>query len=241
MVYLHYAATLFLAATVATSNASDDIDGHRHRRLSVTDEARAYMPVPPHGSPLLSVDPEEVSENINAWLRNALPEEKLKRCEDFQDVDELNQVLETILEMKHPELQNIYKRNCDNDDGCDNRALRFDSLEEYKQDWDSERLELHVFENHDKIGQIMNAIARKGKCARAVMWFQHHLSQDSREVLMERDGFHLPLMPEHVEEFDEWLDHLEEMGDHGRKLYKKFTEDPYDNDGPMNCRRCHVM
>ena len=252
-------------ATFVNGGANNDImeqeqqEQQRHRHLSEADEARAYMPVPPHGSPLSSKGVfDSVPTILNNWLIKIHPNDKLKPCNEFEGVEELNGLLKNILERKHPKLQEIYTRNCNRDENpkeCDNRHLDWDTVEEHEEFWKAEHEDLATYQG-DGIGELMYEVATHGKCFKAVMMFHHHLSADDRKSLLERDDFVLPLLPESYESLDSWAELLKASGEgndsdntndvndgNARRLYRGFSHPSYvhpkDGTGPANCGGCH--
>lgn len=109
-------------------------------------------------------------------------------CEDLTH-DELNNVYLKVLPNMDEEMNAIYTFN-------DDRRQSKYSLEDYQQLWKEERS--RVVHSDDKYGPGTSHynMVRDGKCAEMLMWWTHHLSEGTQQMLTSSEGFVLPLMPD---------------------------------------------
>jgi len=154
-----------------------DEDVHAHRtKATVADLQRAQTKVPRESD---SGDGfEKMSSVLNAHLRRSVP--TVRECETGA-VDELQQFQLLMMMMRDPSLDDIYHNT------TDNRRIRR-STKEIKAEWK----ELNDLAKTDPELARMH---RDGHCHEAVMWYVHHLPQETRDAL--KDKVTLPLLSYH--------------------------------------------
>jgi len=115
-----------------------------------------------------------------AKLNRVLGEYKsAKRCESWT-LQELQQFQLRILDLRAPELDEVYQLT------DDNRKLSRDA-KAHTVHWES-------FQNISSgLGEAYGKMQRDGHCHEAVMWFVHHLSEAARQKLAEE--IPVPMLP----------------------------------------------
>eukprot|EP00756_Hemistasia_phaeocysticola_P041977 Hpha_TRINITY_DN16944_c1_g1::TRINITY_DN16944_c1_g1_i4::g.54036::m.54036 len=168
-----------LAAAVVLHGASG---------LSEGDLTRAKTPRPAAGSHVQGATPSEAFAKMNAVLRGGRA--RTRRCEEWSH-EGLNAVASTLYARRTPQLEEIYAGR------KDKRALHFGSLAYKTALWEREAAAATAHPAAGPGTALWNA-TRDGKCAEAVMWWTHHLSDSTRETLSAQPDFVLPEMPKEV-------------------------------------------
>lgn len=167
-------------------------------KLSPADLARAYLPKPLPTSHVVGADGTEIFKNMNEFLLKQA--HSTQACEEWTH-DELNDVARTLWKNRDEKLASIY------DGADDNRKFHFNGLSYKEILWAQEaKMAKSHPETHGK-GSLHYDIARDGKCAEVVMWWIHHLPQQSRSKLAKVQGFKVPLLPANGLRIDEAEEH----------------------------------
>jgi hypothetical protein len=117
-------------------------------------------------------------QDIAQTLNGAMAHLNTEPCENFS-IEQLNDLKSTLFAARSEALNELYP-----DD--DSRRILSD-LGAHQEAWETDLI--HSLESDD-----MHAKVRDGKCAEAVMWFIHHLGEDSREEILQLSA--LPRLPE---------------------------------------------
>jgi len=158
---------------------------HGASGLSESDVMRAKTPRPAAGSHVHGSTPEAAFEKMNKVLRAGGA--KTRRCEEWSH-KALNEVARALYEKRTPELDEIYAGR------KDKRAMHFGSLA-YKTDLWGREEKTAAAHGFAMPGTRFSNATRDGKCAEAVMWWSHHLTDTTRETLSAQPEFVLPEMP----------------------------------------------
>jgi hypothetical protein len=156
--------------------------------LSLADIARANSPRPQPGSHVRGDSPADAFRRMNLVLQ-ADPVSTAP-CSEFEH-ERLNQVARVLYSLRHAELDTEFRSR------QDRRAMHFDSIEYKEKLWQAEKIAASRLSSHAPGSPNYNA-TRDGKCAEAVMWWIHHLSEGDRARLAQVEDFVLPLMPHDV-------------------------------------------
>lgn len=158
------------------------------RRLSDKDSARAAQPRPDKSSAVHGATPADAFAGMNkVLLADAV---RTAPCESF-DHPSLNSVASVLYKLREADLDAGYKGK------KDRRALHFESFDYKETLWKAEEHAATTLASHAP-GSLNYNATRDGKCAEAVMWYIHHLSEGERERLAQIEAFALPLMPHDV-------------------------------------------
>jgi len=142
-------------------------------KASVADLKRARTKVP-RGN-FKGDNFEKMSQVLNGHLMRSAP--KTQECDSWA-VEELQQFQVLMMITRDPALDDIYHN------ATDNRRIR-SKVSELTAEWKT------VNELAAKDPELMR-IHRDGHCHEAVMWYVHHLSQETRDAL--KDKVTLPLL-----------------------------------------------
>jgi len=118
---------------------------------------------------------EKMSHVLNGHMKRS--NSKTKECELWA-VEELQEFQVLMMAMRDPALDSIYQNT------TDNRRIRRE-VSELQSDWKK----LNGIASKDP---ELARIHRDGHCHEAVMWYVHHLSQETRDAL--KDKVTLPLL-----------------------------------------------
>lgn len=139
---------------------------------AASDLKRARSKVP--RAEYVGSDFQDMSSQLNSWLLKHAPNSR--ECDEWT-VDELQHLQMTILQLRDPELDEIYQSS------QDNRRLRMPV--ELAKEW----AELNTLAAQDP---ELARIRRDGHCHEAVMWYVHHLPEHMKSEL--KDKLSLPLL-----------------------------------------------
>jgi len=112
---------------------------------------------------------EKMSQVLNSHLMKSNP--STKECEEWA-VEELQQFQVLMMIMRDPALDDIYHNT------TDNRRIRR-QVSVLQKEWKA----INELSSKDP---ALARIHRDGHCHEAVMWYVHHLSQETRDVLKDR-------------------------------------------------------
>merc|ERR1712232_553511 len=118
---------------------------------------------------------EKMSHVLNGHMRRT--SSNTKGCELWA-VEELQQFQVLMMLLRDPSLDSIYHNS------TDNRRIRR-AVHELKSEWET----INALAKTDR---ELARVHRDGHCHEAVMWYVHHLSQETRDVL--KDKITLPLL-----------------------------------------------
>ena len=154
------------------------------RRLAEADLARAALPRPAAESPVHGDTPADAFHKMNEVLiADAV---QTAPCASF-DHPSLNAVATVLHKLREADLNAGYVSR------GDRRKLHFDSFDYKEALWKAEEHAAKTLASHAPGGERYNA-TRDGKCAEAVMWYIHHLSEAERARLAQVEAFVLPLL-----------------------------------------------
>jgi len=109
---------------------------------------------------------EKMSQTLNAHLKRNNP--STKECEMWA-VEELQEFQVLMMLLRDPALDSIYQNK------TDNRRIRR-AVDDLKDEWN----QINSLASKD---QELARMHRDGHCHEAVMWYVHHLSQETRDTL----------------------------------------------------------
>lgn len=184
----HGVAILLLSVSGVYSCPALQAGMFRVSKLSPADIARANTARPQPGSHVRGTTPAEAFAQMNRVLLQGPA--RTRACDEF-DHEELNDVARKVHDLRQPQLDSQFRSI------QDRRALHFDSISYKEKLWKAERAATSALSSHARGTPKYNA-TRDGKCAEAVMWWTHHLSEDDRVLLGGCDNFTLPLLPKDV-------------------------------------------
>jgi len=118
-----------------------------------------------------------MAETLNGWLSDAAGEEGTKACADW-NVDELQKLQAMLYLLRFPAYDDVYQQ------ADDNRQM-LGTMEDMQQTWEK----LNEAAEASGLGEMH----RDGHCHEAVMWFTHHLQEDTKKLLRAQ-GVVLPLL-----------------------------------------------
>jgi hypothetical protein len=124
-------------------------------------------------------DQTVMSQVLNGHLKRA--EQNTLPCEHWSTA-QLQKFMATIANHRSGDLQQIYKSS------KDRRTMHADTLDEHQQQWDKLN---HIVGNHPHLYTPQ----QQAHCREAVMWWTHHLAEDSRTALR-LTNLTVPLLPE---------------------------------------------
>lgn len=199
--------------------------------LSPGDETRARLPRPPEGSPVLSSTKGSIAFTLNEWTEQKYPATSLRPC-DSLSIENLNDILSTLVGMANPFFQEIYKESCKQPDGCDKRSMRYETVSDFENKWQNE-LAILGAESNSKIRDAVAELLRNGKCYEAAQIFHHHLSEEARADYT--DNVVLPLLPTNRKAFDFLMKVVRNAssGDTSRRLQYEEHGHSLDNETSM--------
>jgi hypothetical protein len=121
-----------------------------------------------------------MSKVLNSHLKRA--EKQTLACEHWSTV-QLQDFMARIANHRNSELQQIYKTS------LDRRAVPVGTLDEHKEQWSKLN---HIVNNHPHL----YAPQQEAHCREAVMWWTHHLTEESRATLRSTTNLTVPMLPE---------------------------------------------
>jgi len=121
---------------------------------------------------------EKMSHTLNAHLRANNP--STREC-DLWAVEELQQLQVLMIILRDPALDDVYNKS------ADNRRIRH-NMHEMVTQWETIN---HLARKDPELARIH----RDGHCHEAVMWYVHHLPQQTQDVLKQKAT--LPLLSYH--------------------------------------------
>jgi len=154
--------------------------------LGPADLARAYTPRPLPSSHVIGSGGKQIFDAMNRHLLNQPV--ATRPCEDWKHW-ELNEVARKVYSLRDDRLSTIYK------DAGDNRKFHFEDLNYKEQLWALEDQQAKLNPSQFGPGSEKHAVSRDGKCAEMVMWWVHHLNEETRQALQSVHGFTIPLLP----------------------------------------------
>ena len=169
-----------------------------------SDLKRARSKVP--GDNFKGDDFQDMSETLNKYLQKHAP--KSKDCDQWT-MEELQQLQISLLMLRDTQLNDVYH------DTDDNRKINKD-VQQLVQEWE----ELNKLASTDP---DLARARRDGHCHEAVMWYVHHLPEDTKDLL--KDEISLPLLS--------MMRHdLKETSVHGERVHRAYQEQ-------VSCASCH--
>lgn len=149
---------------------------------------------------------------------------KTDECSTFT-TERLNELGDSLWQLRDDRLNQVYA------DAKDNRQLRHTSLSKMHRAWDTE-------ENMKKMDASLSRSLRAKKCREMVMWYVHHLTEDSRQEFKSLNLV-LPLMQEEDDDVaasdDAKIDAV--LSKNPRMKLKIEGDNAESQDG---CVKCHV-
>lgn len=151
-------------------------------------------------------DFESMSDTLNKYLVSHAP--KSRNCDEWT-TEQLQQLQIALLMTRDSELNDLYHET------DDNRKITKD-IQSLVQEWE----ELNKLAATDP---DLARAHRDGHCHEAVMWYTHHLSEDTKNLL--KDEISLPLLTSMSHE-------LKETALHGERVHRAYQE-------KVTCQSCH--
>merc|ERR1711963_1238217 len=124
-------------------------------------------------------DQSTMSTVLNGHLKRA--EKNTLPCEEWSTA-QLQQFMASIANHRSSELQQVYKSS------QDRRTMHTEALDELQQQWSKLN---HIVGNHPHL----YAPQQEAHCREAVMWWTHHLAEDTRATFRTAN-ITVPLLPE---------------------------------------------
>lgn len=164
-----------------------------------------------------------MTEKLNAHLIRLGDEYSMmepKACADFT-LEELRDLQLEMYDLIHPSFQKIYEMKVVRGNRNDGRNMKYESIEELLDSWNND-IEAH------SDSQFEANIFRDAKCHEIVMWYIHHLTEDTRKnknsIKMKNQN--IPLLPTHT------YGQLSKEKEHLKDVFKKYNES-------LTCISCH--
>merc|ERR1719443_2738041 len=120
-----------------------------------------------------------MSKVLNGHLKRS--EKDTLACEHWTSV-KLQEFMGNIAAERSEDLQKIYQGS------KDRRVMHGDTLEEHRMQWAKLN---HIVGNHPHLAEPQ----QEAHCREAVMWWTHHLSEETRQSFRAK-GVTVPLLPE---------------------------------------------
>jgi len=155
--------------------SDDGMPVHKNKtatELTPKDSARAHQKIPRAEYRGESFD--AMSNTLNQWLAKS---NKVAPCQDWSTED-LQQLQATLYMLRDEALDDVYQK------AKDNRRIRA-TINELQDTWSL----LKAQTTSDQL----QTMARDGHCHETVMWFVHHLTTESQQLISEL-GITLPLL-----------------------------------------------